>query len=121
MPDAAYTLEINNAPAEQDLLDAIALIEVEDDAALASAFRLRVPIGLTDDGDWTQVAEQIFRPLIPVTIGVQFGSDINETLMKGYITSHHIHFDKDSGASFLEVIGMDASVLMKHAAILQAG
>jgi len=112
MPEAAYTLEINHAPADQDLLDAIALIEVEDDAALASAFRLRVPIGLTEDGDWTQVAEEIFKPLTPVTIGVQFGSDVNETLMSGYITSHHIHFDKDTGASYLEVIGMDGSVLM---------
>jgi phage protein D len=112
MPDTAYTLEINNAPADQDLLDAIALIEVEDDAALASAFRLRVPIGLTDDGDWTWVAEDIFKPLTPVSIKAQIGSTVNEQLISGYITSHQIHFDKQTGGSFLEVVGMDASALM---------
>ena len=112
VPDTAYTLQLNNAPADQDLLDAITLIEVEDDAALASAFRLRVPIGLTDEGDWTWVAEDVFKPLTPVSISVQLGSDINEQLMSGYITSHHVHFDKDPGASFLEVLGMDAGTLM---------
>lgn len=112
MPDASYTLEINHAPADQGLLDVIALIEVEDDAALASAFRLRIPIGVTDDGDWTQVADDTFKPLTPVAIGVQVGSSVNEKLINGYITAHHIHFDKDTGASFLEVIGLDASVLM---------
>jgi phage protein D len=112
VPDTSYTLQLNNAPADQDLLDAITLIEVEDDAALASAFRLRVPIGLTDEGDWTWAAEDIFKPLTPVSISVQLGSEVNEQLMSGYITSHHVHFDKDPGASFLEVLGLDAGTLM---------
>ena len=112
MADTTYTLQLNNAPADQSLLDVITLIEVQDDAALASAFRMQVPIGLTDDGDWTWVAEDTFKPLTPVSISVQLGSDVNEQLMSGYITSHHVHFDKDPGASFLEVLGMDASVLM---------
>lgn len=112
MPDTVYTLNLNNAPADQELLSALNLIEVEDDAALASAFRLRIPIGLTDEGDWTWVAEDIFKPLTPASVGVQFGSNINELLISGYITSHQIHFDKEVGASYLEIIGMDASALM---------
>ncbi len=112
MLDTSYTLELNNAPAPQDLLDVIASIDVEDDAALASAFRLRMPIGLTDDGDWTQVADDAFKPLTPVAIGVQFESSVNEKLISGFITSHHIHFDKATNVSFLEVIGLDASTLM---------
>ncbi|HUH98334.1 MAG TPA: contractile injection system protein, VgrG/Pvc8 family [Anaerolineales bacterium] len=113
MPDTtSYTLNLNNSPADQDLLDALNLIEVEDDAALASAFRLRIPIGLDDEGDWTWVAEDALKPLTPVSIGVRFGSEVNELLISGYITSHQIHFDKEVGASFLEVIGMDASTLM---------
>jgi phage protein D len=112
MPDTAYTLQINNSPADASLLDAIALIEVEDDAALASAFRLRLSIGVADNGDWTWVAEDIFKPLTPVSINVTLGSQINEQLMNGYITSHHVHFDKEVGSSFMEVIGMDASTLM---------
>ncbi len=109
---ATCTLRLNNSPADQDLLDALNLIEVEDDAALASAFRLHVPIGLTDEGDWTWVAEDMFKPLTPVSIGVRFGSQVNEQLISGYISSHQIHFDKEIGASFLEVIGMDGSTRM---------
>jgi phage protein D len=113
MPDTtSYTLSLNNSPAAQELLDAVNLIEVEDDAALPSAFRLRVPIGLTDEGDWTWVAEDTFKPLTPVSIGVQFGAEVSERLINGYITSHQVHFDKEVGASFLEVIGMDASTMM---------
>jgi phage protein D len=112
MADAAYTLELNDSPAPQELMDALALVEVEDAAALASAFRLRVPIGLTDDGDWSWVAEELFRPLTPVSIRVQLSPAVNEQLIRGYITSHHVHFEKNTGASFLEVIGMDGSTLM---------
>jgi len=112
MPDTSYTLQIDNAPADPALLEAIALIEVEDDAALASAFRLRLTIGLGNDGDWTWVAEDMFKPLTPVAINVNVGSQTSEQLINGYVTSHHIHFDKEVGNSFLEVIGMDASTLM---------
>lgn len=112
MPNASYTLQINNAPADPDLLSAITLIEVEDDAALASAFRITLPIGLTDEGDWTQVAEEKFKPLTSVSISVQYGSSVNEVLMSGYITAHHIHFDDSPGASTLEIIGMDATTLL---------
>ncbi len=111
MPDAAYTLTLNDAPADPDLLELIAAIDVDDNAALASAFRLRVPIGLDDDGEWTQVADT-FPPLMRVVIGVQFGPDVSETLLTGYITSHRIHFDKDVSASYLDVLGMDDTVLM---------
>ncbi len=113
MPDTfSYTLRVNDSPADQDLLDALNLVEVEDAAALASAFRLRLPIGLDDEGDWTWVAEDVLKPLTPVSIGVQFGSDVNEQLISGYVVSHQVHFAKEVGASFLEVIGMDASTLM---------
>ncbi len=112
MADTSYMLRINNAPAGRDLLDAIALIEVSDDAGLASAFRLRLPVGLTDSGEWTWVADDMFKPLTPVAISVQLGTTANEQLIRGYITSHRIRYDKDPGASYIEVLGVDESLLM---------
>ena len=111
MADTSYRLLINGSPAAQELIDAIAQIEVEDDAGLASAFRLRLPIGLTADGDWTWVAEDIFKPLTPVAISVRVGT-ATEQIISGYVTTHRIHFDDSPGASFFEVAGMDAGTLL---------
>lgn len=111
MPDASYRLQINNSPAGQELLDAIAQIEVEDDAGLASAFRLRLPIGLTADGDWTWVAEELFKPLTPVAISVKVGT-ATEQIIGGYVSTHRVHFDDSPGASYFEVSGMDAGTLL---------
>jgi phage protein D len=112
MPDTSYSLRINGSPTDQDLLDAISLVEVLDDAVLASAFRLRIPIGLTGDGDWTWLTDHRFQPLTNIAIAVQLGSAVDEQLMYGYITGQTVHFQEQPGMSTLEVTGMDATTLM---------
>ena len=41
----------------------------------ASVFRMRLGIAQTDLGDWTVLQEDLFRPLVPVTIRVGVGRD----------------------------------------------
>lgn len=111
MLDTTYKIEINGAPADPEIMSAIAQIEVDDNGTLADMFRLKIPITSTDEGDWSSVADENFKPLIELHIGIKVG-DIIESLIKGYVTDHKIHFDTNPGDSYLEVVGMDATCLM---------
>ena len=111
MQDTTYKIEINGSPAPPDIVSIIASIEVEDNGPIAVIFRFKIPISSTPDGDWSIVAEDFFKPLTEFHIAVKIGSNV-ESLIIGYVTDHKIHFDTNPDASYLEVIGMDATCLM---------
>jgi phage protein D len=111
MSDTTYKIEINKTPAEPDILEAIDQIEVEDNGTMADVFRLKIPITATPNGDWSFIADEHFQPLTEIHIALKVGSTV-ESLIKGYITDRKVHFATDPGASYLEIVGMDATCLM---------
>jgi phage protein D len=110
--DVSYTLLIDNAPAPAAVLDAVQRLEVEDSLDAASAFRLRLAISSTAEGDWSTLADNLFVPLTPVLIRLNMDSSLGEPLIKGYVTSARVEFDASPGKSFLEITGMDATARM---------
>lgn len=112
MPNITYTLLINNAPASAELLQAIQEIQVENNGEMANVFRLRLGIGMSASGDWTIVEDDLFQPLTPLAIRAQVGTGLSEPLIRGYVTSQRVEISNQPGQSFLEVVGMDATVLM---------
>lgn len=112
MPGINYTVQINDAPASAEVLDAVREIQVENNSGMAGIFRLRLAIGMSDGGDWTVIEDDPFQPLTPVSIGIQAGTGLSEPLINGYVTSQQILLSNEPGRSMLEIIGMDPTVLM---------
>jgi phage protein D len=112
MPGITFTLMIDNAPVSAALFEAIREIQVENNSDMADVFRLRFAVGTTGTGDWTILSDDPFKPLTPVAIRIQVGSGLSEPLISGYVTSQRIEFSSEPGKSILEVVGMDATVLM---------
>lgn len=112
MPGITYTVLINNAPASAEVFEAIKEIQVENNGDMADVFRLRLAIGMSDQVDWTVLEDDPFQPLTPVAIRMQVGSGLSEPLISGYVTSQRVEISNEPGQSFLEVVGMDATVLM---------
>lgn len=112
MAGITYTVLINKAPVPPDVLEAIQEIYIENSADMADVFRLRIAIGASDKGDWTILEDEPFKPLTPVEIRVQIGTGLSEPLISGYVTSQRVEISNEPGESFLEVVGMDATVLM---------
>ncbi len=112
MPDITYTLLINNTPAPPGLFEALQEVQVENNGDIADVFRLRFAIGVSDLGDWTILEDDQFKPLTPVTIRMQVGTGLGKPLISGYVTSHRVEISNEPGQSFLEIVGMDATVLM---------
>jgi len=113
VPSVAYQLEIDGTPAAPDLLAAVLGIEVEDHAELASMLRLRIAAGQAPDGaDWRFVGDPLFARLANVRLSVTIGSGDAELIFDGYIVETGADIEHDPGASVVEVVAMDATVLM---------
>lgn len=108
----SFTLLIAFAPALPAVLDAVQEIEVEASIDMASMFRLKLGIARTPIGDWSVLQEDLFRPLVPVSIRVQTGVGIPEAIINGYVSGQQVTYSDTPGQATLEVTGMDATTLM---------
>jgi len=113
MPAVSYHLTINGTPASPEVLAALRRIDVEDHEWLADILRLRLSVAVSQDGSrWSVLDEEVFPRLANITLRVQVGSAIRETLVDAYVIETRAEYSNQPGDSVLEVIAMDATVLM---------
>jgi hypothetical protein len=114
MPLIAYSLLVDNLPAPASLIDVIDDIEVEADVAMASILRLRVRISLDESGTrWQVLDDDVFTRLASIQLLVTIGAGLPNVVFDGYVTEvEATMMDADSGASWLNVIAMDATAIM---------
>jgi len=91
----------------QDLLN----FEVDLDDSLAAMFSMKIAITQDVDGIWNYLDDTRLQPWKQVTITAGFGEEPEE-LITGYITHIKPQFTPERTECFLEVWGMDGSVLM---------
>jgi phage protein D len=113
MPAISYTLLIDGAPAASDLLAAIQQIEVEEHADLAAMLRLRLAVGVREDGSgWEIVDDDTFSRLARLSLLVTVGSGMPEPLIEAYVIETRLSASNRPGESTFEVVAMDGTVLM---------
>jgi hypothetical protein len=96
-------------------MDAIQQIEVDSSIEVASMFRVRigiVQVSRDSGSDWSILARDLFTPLKPVTLRVNLDAGTAVTLINGYVSGLDVSFADEPGGSNLEVVGMDATLLM---------
>lgn len=109
---STYSLLIDGNPADDDLVNAIASLEVEENAELPGAIALKLPVSTTDSGDLTYVADNRFRPFANLAVVATPEGGSPQCIFDGYVLSHKIHLETGITASSVEVWGQDASWLM---------
>ena len=112
MTGVSFTILIAMAPAPPEIVNAVREIHVETTTSGASVFRMVLGIAQTDTGDWSVLQFDPFRPLVPVSIRIQAGGLVPQSVINGYVTAHSVAFGDEPGQSSMEVIGMDATALM---------
>ncbi|WP_045855620.1 phage late control D family protein [Teredinibacter purpureus] len=85
-------------------------LAVELDDGLAAMFRLKILLIQTAEG-WTHIDEKHFQVWTPVSISAGFEDDVQE-LLTGFITHVKPRFQDNTEQAYLEIWGMDASVMM---------
>jgi phage protein D len=107
-----FALTIDGQAATPELLANVASIEVEEHAELADIMRLRLAIAVNPDGsDWTILADDLFPRLTPLALSVTVGTNPAEPLIEAHVVEANARFGAP-GASFLEVVAVDATVLL---------
>jgi phage protein D len=94
-----------------DIYPDLSSLEIELDDELAAMFRLRIAISQGPDGLWTYLDDERLMVWKKVTITAGFESS-SEELMVGYITHVKPYFDPDLAQCYLDIWGMDGSVLL---------
>jgi phage protein D len=103
---------VEGAPVTSDFYDALASVEVEENADMPDALRLRLPVS-TKDKDLTWVGDAKLKPFANVAVVVTDENGSTQCIFDGYVLAHRVHLEAGITASTLEVTGQDASVLMQ--------
>jgi phage protein D len=114
VPDKSYEITFDGQAADDSLYADVLQIEVDERVAAASTFRVRFALTQQDSGEWTYTDDDRFSLFTNVGISVGFsgGAGGLEPVIDGYITGVTVHVGARPEESYLEVQGMDASVLL---------
>ncbi len=107
-----FQVTIEGKPISDELYDSVAEIIVEDNGILADVFTIRLAVSKLDSGEWEYLNDERFDLFNEVSIRAGFENGVKEFLIEGYITQIRTHFDSAEGKSYLEINGMDPTVLM---------
>jgi phage protein D len=125
----AYQIEFDGNAVDNDFYGDVVSLTVEQNTAGASAFHLQLASRHQNDGSWTYLEDDRFALFTKVKVKIGFtgggglagavggltgssGDDGLKTVFEGYITAVDLALGSAPGTSFLEVSGMDTSVLM---------
>ncbi len=113
MPAAVYELVINDKRIDDSsFYEGIQLIEVEDNDTMADTFSLKLSAIRDATGMWSYAEKDKFELFNKVRITASFPDGNTEHLIEGYITDIKFHIDKEERKSYVEINGMDPTVLM---------
>jgi phage protein D len=112
MPERFYQLFVDDQPAADDFYPNVIEVEVTDHADEADTFRLKLRLRLGEDGAWSDAAYEHLALFTKVRIEAGFRAADSQVLTEGYITEISAHFEDAGRQPYLEVRGLDASVLM---------
>lgn len=110
MPEISAAVTIDDEP-RPDLLTSLLEMEVEEHHTLASTFKIKLAIVRQDQGLWRFLDDEGIRPWARIAIKLTL-ADEEQELVSGYLTEARAGIDPEEGDSFLELVGMDNSVLM---------
>jgi hypothetical protein len=109
---STFSLLLNGAPADDKLVTALSMLEIEENADLPGAIQLRVPVDTTGGGDLTYVSDGRFAPFANIAVVATPDSGSPQCIFDGYVLSHKLHIETGTTGSTLQVWGQDASWLM---------
>jgi hypothetical protein len=109
---ATIQLALGGTAVDPSFYDTIQLLEVEENADRPDSLLLRLPVNRNSSGDLTYVGDGQFDPNTNVTLVVTPTGQGDQCVFDGFVLSWHLHLDRTSGSSTIDVWAQDASWLM---------
>ncbi len=129
MATKAYQIAFNGTAVTDDFYGDVVLLTVEESTAMPGALRLQLTSRMQEDGSWGYLDDDRLSVYNKVTVKVGFtggggilgaisslfgggGSNGLSTVFDGYITAVDLNLGSAPATTFVEVSGLDTSVLM---------
>jgi phage protein D len=132
MAARAYQIAFNGTAVDEGFYGDVVSLKVEENSYMASTFQLQLAIKPTDVGLWTHIDDDELALFNKISIRIGFtggsglagtlsavtsalgggGNDGLEPVFDGYLTSVNFQASSEPEQSYLNVAGMDTSVLM---------
>jgi phage protein D len=130
MADKAYQIAFGD-DLNDDFYDDVVSLTVDESTTEATTFHLRLATSPADDGSWAYLEDARFALFAPVSIQIGYsggggvagalgdglgglggGDDGLEPVFDGYIIGVDVTIDSEPDGAFIDVTGMDSSVLL---------
>jgi phage protein D len=130
MGNKAYQVFFGGQAVDDSFYGDINTLTVEENTSTASTFHMQIVTQLQDDGSWSYLTEDWLTPFTQTSIKIGFvgdgglaaalgsllgsssGDDGLKSVFDGYVTDVQLRLSTQQGQNFIDVSGMDTSVLM---------
>ena len=111
MPPSTFSLSFAGLVAT-DLSASFSEIEIEENVELPCAFSIKLPLNVTQSGDYDLVIDPRMAPLTNVSLVATAGDGQAQCLIDGYLLAQTVHLDTGTSSSTIQIWGQDATWLM---------
>lgn len=112
MPDPSYRVTIDDQPLEADVVALLTRIEVRESESDPTVCALRFNLAQSGEGDFSPLDRDVFTAAARLGVEVQTPGSPTIHLFAGFVTHLRPHFETIEANAYLEVLAMDAAVLM---------
>ncbi len=119
MPETAYRLYVNNAPATREQLDQVEEITVEQAVDMAWEARLEIPICTDDQGRWSGEDDDFLATFSRLRVEVKVGGGF-VPLIDGPVVGHDSRMSSEPGQSAITLMVQDDSVYLTRSESLES-
>ena len=112
MPTPLIQVLIDDEPAEPRLLDRVRRLEVRESDEDPSLAALRLQLAQQPAGTFFPLDDEIFGAGARLGVEVAAPGGLPQRLFEGVVTHVRPHFETIESNCYLEVLGMDAAVLL---------
>jgi phage protein D len=109
---STFQLLLNGTAADDNLHNALSVMEVEENVDLPGAIQLNLAISRSEAGDLTFVNDAGLEPFANLAVVATAEDKPDECIFDGYVLAHKLHLETGITNSTLQVWGQDASWLM---------
>lgn len=112
MPDPRYRVTIDDQPLAADLVALLTRLEVRESESDPTVCALRFNLSQSSDGELAPLDSGVFVAAARVGVEIEAPGGNPVHLFAGFVTHVRPHFETIESNSYLEVLAMDAAVLM---------
>lgn len=112
MPSPRIQLLVDGSPVDPAVLAQLTRAEVRESDCDPSVLALRLTLVQRPDGEFGPVDDALLEPGTPVAFEVEPPGGVTQRLFDGLVTHLRPHFETVESNAYVEVIAMDAAVLL---------